>query len=233
MPAPLSVIIPTLNSAPSLGPTVRALFEGVQTGLVRELIISDGGSNDEITQIAKELGAHLISGPPGRGNQLARGAAVAKGEWLLFLHADTHLKTPWVKEVYHHIANFPQLAAYFRLEFRAKGLAPKLVAIWANFRSRWLGLPYGDQGLLISRAVYDNCGGYPDIPLMEDVAMAQALSKQICQLDAVAQTSAAKYLHDGWIRRGSRNFGILLRYKLGADSVDLAKRYYQSIASKR
>ncbi len=224
MRAPLSIVIPTLNAAEALQGSLPALTEGLSAGLVRELIISDGGSEDATKQIAEEAGAIYLSGPSGRGRQLLSGAKAASGVWLLFLHADTVPSPGWSEAVQSHLANVDQ-AAHFRLRFAAKGIAPGIVSGWANFRSRTFGLPYGDQGLLISRKLYDSCGGYPDIPLMEDVAIARALKGRLSSLPVSATTDAEKYLREGWLRRGGRNLTRQFRYLLGADPEALAKSY--------
>ena len=233
MPAPLSVIIPTLNAAASLPGTAAALMAGVEAGLIRELVVSDGGSKDATAPIAAELGAVIVEGPPGRGGQLARGVAAARGDWLLLLHADTDLAPGWVTEAEAHIARHPDSAGYFRLAFRAEGLAPRLVAGWANLRSRLLGLPYGDQGLLISRDLLSRVGGVPDIPLMEDVALARALKGRLRPLAAEARTSADRYERDGWLRRGAHNLGTLARYLAGADPAALATRYRRPVDARK
>jgi len=227
MSAPFSIIIPTLNAATQLPATLNALLPGVEAGLVRELIVSDGGSTDETLDIADDAGAEIITGPKGRGGQLRRGAEAARAEWLLFVHADTHLAPDWVGAAMTHRDAHPNLAAAFRLQFRAKGLAPKLVAGWANLRSSAINLPYGDQGLLISRALYDYCGGYADQPLMEDVAIAKALRGRIRLLDTHAATGAERYAQNGWLRQGASNLGTLLRYSFGASPEALAARYHK------
>ena len=100
------------------------------------------------------------------------------------------------------------------------------MAGWANLRSRWFGLPYGDQGLLIHRSLYRTVGGYPEQPLMEDVAIARSLGRaRLTGLNAVARTGADRYLRDGWLRRGARNLWTLARYFLGASPEALAKAY--------
>ena len=103
--------------------------------------------------------------------------------------------------------------------------APRLVSRWANLRARAFGLPYGDQGLLIPRALYESVGGYPDIALMEDVAIARALRGKLTTIPATAWTSAERYQRQGWLRRGSRNLMTLTRYLLGADPAKLARSY--------
>ncbi|MEP4197829.1 MAG: TIGR04283 family arsenosugar biosynthesis glycosyltransferase [Aliishimia sp.] len=220
MPAPISVIIPTFNAAHSLPGCAAALFEGVETGLIRELIVTDGGSSDETSEVADAIGAQVLEGPASRGGQLRRGCAEAKSDWLLILHADTQLAKGWCGPVAAHLAT--RQAGWFRLRFDHGGA---FVAGWANFRSRVFGLPYGDQGLLIPRALYEHVGGYPDQPLMEDVALARALSGHLRFIDVEATTSAQKYRQQGWLRRGTRNLVTLTRYFAGTDPKVLAQAY--------
>jgi len=225
MRAPISVIIPTLNATSSLPRTVTSLFEGVKAGVIHELIFSDGGSDDQISALAEAVGASLIIGAPSRGGQLRRGGQRASAQWLLFLHADTYLAENWSREVLDHIATHPDQAACFHLKFSQSGLRPFIIASWANLRSRLFDLPYGDQGLLVSRRLYNTLGGYQDIPLMEDVAIARALSGKIRLLDSTANTDADKFSRDGWFWRGTRNLWTLLRYFTGTSPEYLASKY--------
>jgi hypothetical protein len=220
MSAPISVIIPTLNAQGALSPCLAALVEGLNAGLIADLVISDGGSDDETRRIADAWGATIVAGAPSRGGQLLRGCAAARGTWFLILHADTVLEPGWSGPVHAHLAQGK--AGYFQLRFDRGG---RIVAGWANLRTRLFGLPYGDQGLLVSRALYEQVGGYPDQPLMEDVAIARALRGQLRGLNAVAVTSADKYRAQGWLRRGARNLWTLARYLVGADPHDLARAY--------
>ncbi len=222
MPAPISIVIPTLNAGETLPATLQALMEGLHTGLIRELIVSDGGSADQTLEIADLAGAEIVTGASSRGGQLRRGCEVAKGEWLLVVHADTVLQEGWSKVVADHLSSGKPAA--FRLAFGAKGFAPSWVAGWANLRSRIFGLPYGDQGLLVPRQTYLAAGGYKDQPLMEDVALVWALPR-VTLLNARAVTSADRYARVGWVRRGARNLLTLTRYFLGADPERLAQAY--------
>ncbi len=222
MRAPISVIVPTLNAEKRLGQCLQSLMPGLEAGLIRELIVSDGGSDDATVMIAKEWGAEVVSGPASRGGQLRRGCAAAQGQWFLVLHADTELDPNWVGPVVAHLAT--RRAGWFRLAFAKGGLAGSIVAVWANLRSR-LGLPYGDQGMLIPAPLYASVGGYPDQPLMEDVAMARALKGHMRAIDAVAITSAAKYHRQGWMRRGARNLWTLARYFVGVSPDRLVGFY--------
>ena len=223
MPAPISVIIPTLNAADTIGPTLGVLAEGLEAGLVGDLIIVDGGSKDGIEEIADQIGARFKVVPPGRGGQLAAGAAMANRPWLLFIHADTVLSSDWVTAVHSHLGQ-PEKAGYFRLRFNATGFAPRFVAGWANLRSRFFGLPYGDQALLISQRLYQSSGGFPNQPLMEDVALTRKLRGKLVRLNAEAITGSKKF--DGrWFRRGAKNIWLLLRYFLGTSPEILADLY--------
>ncbi|MEQ9695693.1 TIGR04283 family arsenosugar biosynthesis glycosyltransferase [Shimia sp. SDUM112013] len=224
MRAPVSVVIPTLNAEGGLPACLSALFEGVQAGLIRELVIVDGGSEDTTQEIAQEAGATLVETSPSRGGQLGAGARASEGEWLLFVHADTVLSEGWSAAVEPVLSN-PDRAHYFKLRFDQGGVPARIVAGWANLRARLFGVPYGDQGLLVSRVVYNANGGYPDIPLMEDVAIARALKGRLRVLPATAVTSSAKYRKQGWLRRGARNLTTLTRYLLGASPESLAQSY--------
>ena len=223
MRARLSVIVPTYNAAAELPTLLGGLMEGIEAGLIRELIVSDGGSTDATAQIADEVGALWCAGPASRGGQLRRGAEFAQGDWLLFLHADTGLPAGWTGAVLAQMGD--GRPGYFRLAFDAGGAAPRIVANWANLRSRWAHLPYGDQGLLISRGEYDAVGGFDDIPLMEDVAIARRLGRRLCMMPMTIKTGAGRYLRDGWVRRGARNLWLLARYLGGASPEDLQRRY--------
>jgi rSAM/selenodomain-associated transferase 2 len=224
LPAPISVIIPTLNSAPHLQRCLGALGEGIMDGIYAEVIFADGGSTDDTEQIAEEVGALFVAAPMGRGNQMAHAAKQARGDWLVFLHSDSVLDRDWQTAVMRHLSK-PEKAAYFKLRFDEDSFPAKIVAGWANHRARWFGLPYGDQGLLISKRLYKRVGGFPEIPLMEDVAMARRLRKNLVALPAAIETSAEKYRKRGWIKQSLSNFGLLIRYFTGTSPTDLATKY--------
>ncbi len=224
MPARLSIVIATLDAARVLPDCLEALMEGLGQGLIRELIVSDGGSRDGTIAIARAAGARVLTGAPSRGGQLRRGCAAAKGAWLLILHADTVPAPGWARVVASHLGRPGGGPAYFRLAFDTGGAMARFVAGWANLRAGVFGLPYGDQGLLVSRCDYDTAGGYPDLPLMEDVALVRKLGVSRA-LPVRATTSAERYLRDGWMRRGAGNLWTLTRYFAGADPHRLAARY--------
>jgi rSAM/selenodomain-associated transferase 2 len=226
MPAPVSIIIPTLNAARDLPGCLECLMPGLEAGLIREVIVSDGGSEDATVAIAEATGANVITGSPGRAAQLRRGAEAARGQWFLFLHADTQLSASWAERAGEHLDRGPGQAAAFRLKFRSDSHAARWLESRANRRARWFGLPYGDQALLIERNLYKACGGYPEVALMEDVILVRAIGKRrLILLDAEARTSAEKYERDGWRRRSWRNAWLLVRFLLGASPEALARAY--------
>jgi rSAM/selenodomain-associated transferase 2 len=225
MTAPVSIVIPTYNSADILPFCLASVFEGMADGLICEVIFADGGSSDTTKEIATEAGVLFLPCPKGRGSQLSAGIKAAKGDWLLILHSDTFLSDGWTQTVFPLLAN-PSKARFFKLRFNDMSISARLVAFWANLRSKFLGLPFGDQGLLISRGLYDQVGGYEDIPLMEDVAIARALrGHKQAAFDITATTGADRYLREGWFKRSLRNFWLLFQYKLGRSPANLAHHY--------
>ncbi|MEL6861101.1 MAG: TIGR04283 family arsenosugar biosynthesis glycosyltransferase [Pseudomonadota bacterium] len=227
MPAPLSIIIPAYNAEAVLPLCLSSLMAGLEAGLIREVIVVDGGSEDQTRRLAEGAGASVVSAPDrGRAAQLRQGMEAARGEWLLFLHADTALSRDWAERAQAHIAERPDKAAAFTLAYRSDHPMAKVVARRANWRARALGLPYGDQGLLISRKHYQEVGGYADTGFMEDVQIIRAIGKtRLSILSAEARTDASKYDRDGWRKRSWHNAFLITRYFLGADPEKLAKSY--------
>ncbi|SPF81914.1 glycosyltransferase [Pseudoprimorskyibacter insulae] len=223
MRAPISVVVPTLNAEAALPGLLASLMEGVEAGLIRDLILSDGGSTDGTRAIAQAAGADILTGDPSRGGQLRRGCDAAQGVWLLILHADSRLPPGWSLQA-EYLLDRPG-AYYGWLRFDSVGFAPRVVAGWANLRSRLFGLPFGDQGLLMPTALYRDCGGYRDMPLMEDIAMARALRGHLRPMGIEVLTSADRYRRDGWIRRGAGNLLRQVRYGLGTAPARLRKDY--------
>lgn len=216
----LSIVIPTLNAAATLG----ACLEAVR-GAGR-MIVVDGGSTDATCAIAENHGARLVRSARGRGLQLVAGAAAARGEWLLFLHADTLLAPGWVEAAKGHMARGPHRAACFRFRLDAGERRARLVEAGVAVRVRALGLPYGDQGLLISRHLYDEAGGYRPLALMEDVDLVRRIgARRIERLGVDAVTSAERWRRDGWLRRSGRNLLCLGLYRFGMSPDRVARLY--------
>ena len=224
MPAPLSIIIPTHHSCATLPKTLEALMPGLASGLIAEVIFCDSGQDPHLAELASSAGARLVIREGGRGPQLHAGALAAKADWFLFLHDDTQLAPNWAEFTGASLHD-PDCAYYFKLAFDAEGLAPRWVALWANWRSRRLGLPYGDQGLLISARLYRQIGGYPSDPLMEDVGIACKLRGKLRPLPVTALTCAARYEQEGWLRRSTANLWLVALYFAGVSPQRLSTRY--------
>jgi rSAM/selenodomain-associated transferase 2 len=223
----LDVVIPTLNAALHLPRTLAALANGHELRLA--VTVSDGGSRDDTRAIARAAGATVVEAEPGRGGQLAAGAAAGSAPWLLFLHADTTLSAGWAQAVRAFMteANASR-AGYFRLRYDSSDRRARRIERLANWRSRALGLPYGDQGLLIARAFYRQIGGYRPLPLMEDVDFVRRVGRRrMVALEADAITSAHRYESDGWLARPARNLACLGLYFAGL-SPGIIRRLYGS-----
>ena len=214
----LSVVIPTLNSGQQLGLTLECVntFEGP-----KEIIVSDGGSDDQTFSITAKSGGKFYMTPKGRGEQLAAGANAAVGDWLLFLHADTKLSSGWTIAANQFMQNPGNRfrVGYFTFALDDPSEQARRLERMVKWRCHKLSLPYGDQGLLISRTMYDKIGGYKTIPLMEDVDMIQRISNhRLENLPASAITSANKFKTDGYILRPLRNLFCLSLFFMGVPS---------------
>jgi rSAM/selenodomain-associated transferase 2/rSAM/selenodomain-associated transferase 1 len=223
----LSIVIPTLNAGASVAKTVASIG-GADAAMRIEIIIADGGSDDDTRARAAAAGAMVVTAPRGRGVQLAAGAKRASGRWLLFLHADTTLPPSWRSTVqaFMRAEAHAQNAGYFRLAFDDASRGASRVAALANWRARTLGLPYGDQGLLLSRPMYETLGGYRDMAIMEDVDIVRRIGRtRLVELSATVTTSAERYLRDGYVRRPLRNLSLLTLYMLGVPAERLVRLY--------
>lgn len=221
----LSLIIPTLDAAPQLAATLAALSPEC-SGI--ELIIADGGSTDETMPVARAFGARVVSAVRGRGPQLRAGAAAARGDWLLFLHADTRLAPGWraLTEAFAAERSNCECAAAFRLALDDPDPRARRIERAVAWRCRTFGLAYGDQGLLIARNFYDRLGGHPPLSLMEDVTLIRRIGRRrLVLFDHAALTSAERYRRHGWRRRPARNLALLALHFLGVPSGVLRRLY--------
>ena len=220
----LDVVIPTLNAGTTLAATLASLQGDLSIGIT----VCDGGSTDDTAAIARQAGATVVTASPGRGGQLAAGANVGDASWILFLHADTVLQPGWPDAVRAFTSRRTNIgkAGYFRLRFGTPDPRARRVERLAAWRSRRLGLPYGDQGLLIARALYEYLGGFKPLPLMEDVDLVRRIGrKNLVPLEADSVTSAVRYERDGWTRRPLRNLSCLALFLAGMPASGIARLY--------
>ena len=226
--ATLSVVIPCLNEAARLPLLLADLQRG---GSELEILLADGGSSDATPEIAGLTGAQLITVHPcGRGRQLRAAAAQAGGEWLLFLHADSRLPLQWFSSVSPLLQTSAAAAAawYFDFQINPSTAARRLLEQAVALRSRWLQRPYGDQGLLLHRELYDRCGGFAELPLMEDLDLVERLSciADLRRIGLPLTTDGRRWQSDGVLRRSWRNARLRRRWKQGESAERLAEAYY-------
>jgi len=227
----ISVVIPTLDAEAELTGTLTALVPATVQGVVREVVIADGGSHDATEEIADIAGAVFIRAPKGRGAQLAAGADAARSEWLLFLHADTVLQAGWEQEAASFMervesGKHPAAAAAFSFVLDDFGARPRFVETMVRLRCALFRTPYGDQGLLIPRRLYNSIGGYRPLPLMEDVDLVRRLGRRrLVMMRSRAVTSAVRYKTEGYFARVTRNFACLSLYYLRVPPKKIARIY--------
>ena len=232
VPRALSIVIPTLDAADVLGATLADLAGGLarldERGIGTEVVVADGGSRDGTGAEARRLGARLVEAAQGRGRQLVAGAAAAGGEWLLFLHADTRPAPGWHEEAsaFMNAPGNEGRAACFRFALDDRAAAARLLERLVALRCRLFALPYGDQGLLIHRSLYEALGGFRPLPLMEDVDFARRIGRRrLAYLATPAVTSAQRYRRAGYAPRVMRNLCCLALFSLGVRAETVARLY--------
>lgn len=223
---PLSVVIPVRNEAARL-PLLLADLAAAPPNLLREIWVVDGGSSDGSARLAHLAGVRSLPSAAGRGEQLQRGIARCESPWLLLLHADARLPASWSSEIQRAIGAGEQAAWAFPLAIEAAGPALRLVGALSTLRSRWRGLPYGDQGLLLSRALYERSGGFKPLPLMEDLEFILRLRDlaPIRLLHQPLRVDGRRWRRLGVWRTTWSNARLRRDWRRGVDPVVLARRY--------
>ena len=223
----LSIIIPALNEAeglPSLLGHLASLCDS-------EVIVVDGGSVDDSRQAASRAGAQVIRSERGRARQMNAGAAVAQGDILLFLHADTTLPPSAKQAIETAVRHGGRANKYawgrFDVCIAGRSFMLRVIARLMNWRSRLTGIATGDQAMFMTRLAFESAGGFPDQPLMEDIEMSRrllALSRPICLTDRVITSGRRWEAHGVW-----KTIWLMWRlrwaYWRGADTAELARWY--------
>lgn len=221
---PLSIIVPMLNEAAGIGATLAALAALRARGA--ELIVVDGGSGDRSVALAQAWADQVLTSAPGRARQMNAGAAVASGDTLLFLHADTQLPADaddLIAQAMHRGARWGR----FDVDIVGRAGMLRVIATLMNCRSRWTGIATGDQALFVARALFTRIGGFPDQPLMEDIELSTRLRRiawPAC-LRARVSTSGRRWETRGVWRTIVLMWRLRWRYWRGASAHHLAQHY--------
>jgi glycosyltransferase involved in cell wall biosynthesis len=217
----ISVVISARNAARPLAATLAALIPPAIDGIVRQVIVVDDGSSESTAKVADLAGADIVESAGDRGAQLAEGAARARFPWLLFLNAGTVLEDGWERSAtaFMQRVNCGEgalAASAFTLRLDDTGLAPRLIEGLIHLRCKIWRKPYGDQGLLIPRQLFDAVGGYKNLPMMEDIDLVRRLGRhRLVMLDATAVISAERYKRDGYLLRSMRSQVCQALYRAG------------------
>ena len=217
-----SVIIPTLNAEGSLA----KCLESIKTaGLFDDVVVVDGGSHDHTVSIADKFLVKVIRAEKGRGRQFNEGAANVDGEILIFLHADTLLPANARLIVEQKFSDPKVSVATFALQFDHPHWILSLYSCFTRIDSIWTR--FGDQGIVVRKSIFKELGGFPNIPLFEDVQFLQKCrhKTRIYSLPSVVTTSADKFLRNGLVRQQLRNGRLIFKYLLGTSPETLCKEY--------
>lgn len=219
----ISVVIPTLNEAEHLPATLADIWRAPEV----EIIVVDGGSQDGTREIAERAGCHVLCSPPGRAQQLNAGAEVAGAEFLLFVHADTRLPPGFDSAVRSALSDRSVAAGAFGLRIDSPGLSMRLIERAVNIRSRFLQMPYGDQGIFVRRQLFQQLGGFPLLPIMDDYEFVRQVRRhgKVKTVDLRATTSDRRWQRLGPWRTTWINQKVILGYHLGLAPERLAAWY--------
>jgi rSAM/selenodomain-associated transferase 2 len=218
----VSIIIPTLNEAGCLAETLKQL----RGHGPREIIVVDGGSQDETSAAAREADL-FVEGPRGRALQMNQGAAQARGDVLLFLHADCSLETGALRAAERLLGRRGTAAGCFRMRVRAPGPLYRAIDVCATARARWAGIVYGDQGLFLRRALFETLGGFPPLRFMEDLFFSKTLRRQGRMVVAPQRifVSPRRWQQVGLVRQTLRNWTLTTLAAAGVHPDRLAAYY--------
>ena len=221
----ISIIIPVLNEAGIVRDTLLNLKDNLNV----ELIVVDGGSKDKTVELVKEMGVKVITSPTaGRANQMNLGALVATGDIVLFLHIDTRLPLGYQTMVLEALSNGQTIAGAFQLYIDSPKRSLRFVETMVNLRSRFCSLPYGDQAIFLKKSIFEDIGGFPNLPIMEDFELIQRLKRKgkITIAPAAVVTSSRRWQKLGVLQTTLINQLIIIGYYLGIPPLHL-KRLYQ------
>ncbi|MBN8958276.1 MAG: TIGR04283 family arsenosugar biosynthesis glycosyltransferase [Rhizobiales bacterium] len=223
--ASLSIIVPVLNEAPVIAQALAALVPLRARGV--EVIIADGGSEDDTLGRVATLADGAITAPRGRGAQMNAGAQAAHGDVLLFLHADTRLPTDADGLVRDGLTHSRRAWGRFDVAIEGRSPSLRLVAKLMNWRSRLTGIATGDQAIFVTREAFAAAGGFPDIPLMEDIVLSRRLKRisRPVNLAARVVTSGRRWEKNGVLRTVLLMWRLRLAFFLGASPATLARSY--------
>jgi len=219
----ISIIIPTCNEAENLSGLLPELLVVPDV----EILVVDGNSSDDTVNTATALGVKVLSFPPDRALQMNAGAQAARSEILLFLHGDTRLPQGFTGKVLDSLNQPGIVAGAFSLKIDGKGYGLRIIERLVNFRSRFMQLPYGDQGIFVKAAIFSAVGGFPVLPILEDFELTRKLKRKgrIKILNQEATTSARRWKKLGLLRTTFINQAVIIGYLLGVDPRKLAEWY--------
>lgn len=226
----VSVIIPVLNEENYLPTTITIAQAAAEAGDLVELIVVDGGSTDSTVEIAKSQGLRVLQASGGRAVQMNVGAAAATGDLLLFLHGDTRLPTGFDRQVRATLGQPGVVAGAFELKIGATLPGLRLVEWGVQQRSRWLQMPYGDQAIFLKAATFQQLGGFPELPIMEDFELMRQLKRlgRVAIVPTPVVTSGRRWQRLGVLQTTLLNQGMILAYLLGVSPAQLVRWYRET-----